>query len=282
MNAQETVKKIQEYISKGETEQALAALVTITESTDSPLHEDVVLLSGQYQKWKKDSLLGIEQSSHELRRIEMGILELLKDEQIPAEVDNSLIEEIEKELEASQHNISHLQKTYRAGNKNTVPILVGLIGLLAIAATTWFILSRNGQNTPPQEQISTQVQPPSNSNHAPGIHFTRFLIPAGTELIKEKRYPSADNRFYLIFQEDGNLCVYTSADKNFKWGSFQESDIFASSAHFQSDGELVLQDTAKRTWSTNTVLPSASLGVTDHGVLVILDQHGEIAWEGEK
>lgn len=78
MDVQNITKKIQECIADGDTESAVEALVEYMESAGGEQYDNAILLSGQYRKWKRGEMLGLEQPNSELRRIEMSILAILK------------------------------------------------------------------------------------------------------------------------------------------------------------------------------------------------------------
>ena len=75
----ETIDKIKTHIANGETEEAIQLLVKYTKDTNSPKYDDAVLLSGQYQQWRRETALGVQQSSNDLRRIELTIMDILQE-----------------------------------------------------------------------------------------------------------------------------------------------------------------------------------------------------------
>jgi len=75
-----------------------------------------------------------------------------------------------------------------------------------------------------------------------------------TVFTKGQRYYSEDNRYCLIFQEDGNLVIYkfASAKKYSPVWSTKTNGIAMKSCVFQEDGNLVLYDYAgKARWAAN-------------------------------
>lgn len=66
-------KKIQKLISEGDIEKAINELLLITNFEDSR----IVLLSGQFQQFKQNDLLGIKNDEYSLARIVNAVLELL-------------------------------------------------------------------------------------------------------------------------------------------------------------------------------------------------------------
>ncbi len=69
---------IKKHIAKGDTEKALELLVNFTRDNVPEKHDEAVLLSGQYRQWKREMTLGVQQSTSELRRIELGIMNVLQ------------------------------------------------------------------------------------------------------------------------------------------------------------------------------------------------------------
>lgn len=73
----ENLNQIKRAIAAGKTDRALELLLEYTENNNSPRHRDALLLSGQFQQWKREKALGAQQSGTELRRIEMAIMDIL-------------------------------------------------------------------------------------------------------------------------------------------------------------------------------------------------------------
>lgn len=211
-------------------------------------------------------MLGVEQTNSELRRIEMSLLELLRNGHLPADRDGGRL----PRAAASRSGRNALQKR--------LPLIGGVLGIIAVVIVLWMAIGGKEADVPPAGTPEQPVASEPSSN----IHFTRLPINPGTVLVKDQRYPTADNRFYLVFQEDGNLCVRNSTDDLFKWGSYQESEIFAVEARFSEDGNLVIQDAGNRSWSTHTADPGARLAVNNHGRLLIVNVANKVIWEGEE
>ena len=73
--------------------------------------------------------------------------------------------------------------------------------------------------------------------------YNKGEIPPNTSLVKNQKYYSADNRYYLIFQEDGNLVVYKTTNTPNKaiWQTGTHG-IAMQKCVFQADCNLVLYD----------------------------------------
>lgn len=85
---------------------------------------------------------------------------------------------------------------------------------------------------------------------APKGHFA-----GNTIFTKDQKYYSADDRYFMLFQSDGNLVVCkVIGTNNFKpiWNTHTNGKAVKSCV-FQKDGNLVLYDyTGKATWDAFT------------------------------
>jgi hypothetical protein len=123
-------------------------------------------------------------------------------------------------------------------------------------------------------QVSSQLQPPrihvpggsgqtdSNTSkpkpppiHVPGPHAVpQGVFETNTVFVKGQRNCSADKRYCLVFQEDGNLVVYKFASAtSYKpvWNA-GTNGLAIKSCVFQEDGNLVMYDFAgKAKWAAN-------------------------------
>lgn len=71
-----------------------------------------------------------------------------------------------------------------------------------------------------------------------------------SEFVKGQKYYSADNRYFLIFQEDGNLVIYKVQGNKSIWNTHTNGKA-VKKCIFQSDGNLVLYDfTGKAVWDS--------------------------------
>lgn len=73
--------------------------------------------------------------------------------------------------------------------------------------------------------------------------YNKGVIPPNTSLVKNQKYYSGDSRYYLIFQEDGNLVVYkaTNTPNKAVWQTGTHG-IAMQKCLFQADCNLVLYD----------------------------------------
>ena len=77
-------------------------------------------------------------------------------------------------------------------------------------------------------------------------------LAAGQKLTEGQRLVSADKKYYLTIQADGNLCIYTSSNNGFVWCSMMHFGK-GSSLGMQTDGNLVVYDGKnKAVWSSMT------------------------------
>jgi len=89
--------------------------------------------------------------------------------------------------------------------------------------------------------IRTMAQAPAS-----GIDTRQGFFKPGTTFVKGQKYFSEDNRYALVFQEDGNLVIYKfGRNKNRSnhavWNSGTVG-IAMKSCVFQTDGNLVMYD----------------------------------------
>ncbi len=71
------MKNIKHFLSEGKIEEALNSLLAFSKSKGKKFQQQSILLSSQFQKWKKDRLRGIQHDRSEVNRIEWAILEML-------------------------------------------------------------------------------------------------------------------------------------------------------------------------------------------------------------
>jgi len=101
-------------------------------------------------------------------------------------------------------------------------------------------------------------------------------ILANAPMVKSHNYYSADNRYFLVFQDDGNLVLYKVATKKAIWSS-HTNGIAVKTCLLQGDGNLVMYGyNNKAVWSSDASLeefktggPVYKLEVQNDGNLVI-------------
>ncbi len=77
-------------------------------------------------------------------------------------------------------------------------------------------------------------------------------LAAGQKLTEGQSLVSADKKYYLIVQADGNLCIYSSSNNGFVWCSMMYFGK-GSSLSMQTDGNLVMYNGKnKAVWSSMT------------------------------
>ncbi|GJM35853.1 MAG: hypothetical protein DHS20C18_48540 [Saprospiraceae bacterium] len=147
MERKEIVSSIKKYISKGQTEKAIELLVEYSEEIECSSHDEAILLSGQYTQWKRESLMGIQQSSSDLRRIDMAILDIidkrLGNPKAKEPVPKKVIPQEPTPAPAPKTN-TPVDNTKKEKNK-LIPILVGVISVLLIGLSITLVL--NNQKT---------------------------------------------------------------------------------------------------------------------------------------
>ena len=116
---------------------------------------------------------------------------------------------------------------------------------------------------------------------------TDTIFPLAGEFSLEQgtKYPSASGNHYLIFQNDGNLVVYTKDDR-FVWGLNLVTDKFPNNAvaRMQADGNLATYDANNGyIWSARHVVSPAGtkLSLTPSGELQIVSPDAKVLWSSK-
>lgn len=69
---------IKGYIADGDTENAVEHFITLTKNKYKEYENDILLLSGKFQNWKREKILGIGENEHkEWNKINYSILQLI-------------------------------------------------------------------------------------------------------------------------------------------------------------------------------------------------------------
>lgn len=123
-------------------------------------------------------------------------------------------------------------------------------------------LQSMGQTPPPiRKPKSTEASSPQNL-----VPVKQGTFRHNTSFVKNQRYYSEDNRYCLVFQEDGNLVVYKMLSATtYKpiWNTHTNGRAIKSCV-FQQDGNLVMYDyTGKPVWNSNTDARNRKLTYND-------------------
>jgi hypothetical protein len=112
----------------------------------------------------------------------------------------------------------------------------------------------------------------------PAVARDRLL--SGGQLTAGQSITSANGRFRLLFQTDGNLVLYDDLERSAPW-STNSTGITAGQVLMQPDGNLVVYDAAGRDhWSTGTPgHAGAYLVVQNDGNIVIYRTDGSSPWD---
>lgn len=95
-------------------------------------------------------------------------------------------------------------------------------------------------------------------------------------LLKGQRLETADRRFKLVLQNDGNLVIYSPNRATWSSGTAGKPVAYAT---MQSDGNLVLYSSSgKPIWYTKTKGSSNSITIQEDGNLVIYSGSGKALW----
>lgn len=107
------------------------------------------------------------------------------------------------------------------------------------------------------------------------ILFAQNINP-GTGFAKMKKYFSPNQQYYLMFQNDGNLVMYSKSNAPL-WASKTEN--IGDKAEFQNDGNLVIYNRAGAAiFSTGTNGRGAFLSVQNDGNLVVYGNRQNALW----
>lgn len=152
------------------------------------------------------------------------------------------------------------------------------------------IINASGQYSGQYWDLSPAVQtliapaPPPSTAPSLSINLNNQLVP-GQELLPGNSVNSANGKYMLIQQEDGNLVVYVNKNvpiwASNTWGRRVKRCIM------QKDGNLVIYDNFNQPiWASNTHgNENSKLIMTDHGDLILQSQDGRMLWHtdsGEK
>jgi hypothetical protein len=107
------------------------------------------------------------------------------------------------------------------------------------------------------------------------------ILPPGTQLHPGQQVYSADGRYHLDFQQDGNLVLYNNYG-NVMWAS-ETNGTPASELRMQPDGNLVIYGPGQGViWASNTQgHPGAALRIQDDGNVVIYSRGQRVLWATE-
>ncbi|NNL69122.1 MAG: hypothetical protein HKO70_04095 [Acidimicrobiia bacterium] len=108
-------------------------------------------------------------------------------------------------------------------------------------------------------------------------------LPGGTRLIIGHKYYSADKKYYLVFQTDGNLCTYRSSDNRFVSGSYQSgAPLGGKKMYIQEDGNLCIYSGSDGfMWCTMKTGAGNELSIDGDGRIVVLSSSGAPVWTAE-
>lgn len=103
------------------------------------------------------------------------------------------------------------------------------------------------------------------------------ILSSGQRLAKGEQRISANSKYTLLMQTDGNLCLKTYPALDYIWCSAQNNLGFGDSAQLSQDGNLCLITNGSNTKCTGTTgHPGAYLTVQDDGHVVIYDGSAQL------
>lgn len=281
------IQQIEDHLSKGETEEALELLLEYTQESDNPSHDEAILLSGQFKQWKRENMLGIQQSNSELRRIEATVLEILTGR---APVDVPLTQ---------AQTSTPVASSSPSSKSNILPIITGALGALVLVFGVWYVYNTSSESpstdqpTSPQTEISPVPTPSSTPVEEAPDEIIKNHISAGEVLNMEELLYSANKKFFLKVQDDGNLVVYQVLNDSKEhpiWSTNTQSSYVSNvTLNMQTDGNLVLELDSEAKWASQTQVSfDDKFGKTEYkpikmelknsGNLVLISATGKEVW----
>jgi hypothetical protein len=110
------------------------------------------------------------------------------------------------------------------------------------------------------------------------LAFANDTLQPGNQLDINNQVISAEGRYRLYLQSDGNLVIYSLRNGNFRWFSNTKGSG-ATKAIMQTDGQLVLQTALGETvWSTYTRDAGSILKLQNDGILIVYSPKGYAVW----
>lgn len=134
--------------------------------------------------------------------------------------------------------------------KQILSILLVMICLQSMAQTKPGIRKKPTESNAPQDKIPVK----------------QGVFRHNTSFVKNQRYYAEDGRYFIIFQEDGNLVEYKLIGNNKMkavWNTHTNGRAVKTCV-FQQDGNLVMYDyTGKAIWNSNTDARNRKLTYND-------------------
>ena len=138
-------------------------------------------------------------------------------------------------------------------------------------------------------QTSFNIQPPEPERvpmgaDAPTVAAT---LAAGEQAERNREYPSPNGEYFLIFQDDGNLVIYRTADRQFVWGLNLVPDLNLGAINtvmMSQEGDLIADDSQwSSLWAAPTAdaVPGSYAQLTDAGTLEVRRPDGTLAWSSD-
>lgn len=116
----------------------------------------------------------------------------------------------------------------------------------------------------------------NNGNYRNGTIYKGYVFE------KNKKLYSTNMKYYITFQNDGNLVLYSRSSQVPLWSS--KTDGSGNRAEFQNDGNLVIYNNADRPiFTSNTETGNAQkISIQNDGNLVIYDSRNIPLWDRNK
>lgn len=191
----------------------------------------------------------------------------------------------------STSTMGYFDAKYRNSNYKPVRLKLENDGVLALYSVTGNRVWTNIDNTQPSYR---EIPKPFPQANFPTVRFDSSgkLLPANETLRINDCLSSENQVYYLVLQEDGNLCVYKRTEYGnhaFVWGTMTHGKG-GQELRLQSDGNLVLYNSYNSPiWSTETMgyfdakyyssrYKPVSLILENDGSLSLYSSTGERSW----
>ncbi|MEM9887271.1 MAG: hypothetical protein AAF849_15365 [Bacteroidota bacterium] len=298
--------QVKKHIAKGETEEALDVLLEYSEEIDDPTHDEIVLLSGQFAQWKREKMLGIHQTSSELRRIELAIMEIVdkrlgkkpKQQRVRTAATPQAQSTPPPNPRVQQPTDISTTSPSAAPKKNTTPIVIGVLGVLLIGVLAVWLMNQNGTDSPAATTQSNQEIVRTKNADSTSVAQLKPADQQGQINLEEtSTTPPPDNKTPVksttttatppaagTANKTNKATTKTYRNTLRSGQSLSKGEEMRSSSGdfrlaLQKDGNLMFTNRQMQfLWAKGRGKNATKLTLRD-GNLVLLDVSGNVAWE---
>ena len=117
----------------------------------------------------------------------------------------------------------------------------------------------------------------SEASGAITVNLSTDILGPGDELSPDQFIQSANERFTLIYQGDGNLVIYDNTTNDATWHTGTHGTV-PNAVAMQGDGNFVVYSADGPEWASDTFAHGSTLIMQNDGNLVIYTPEGEPVW----